>query len=400
MGSSSRRSQVKTNGPQMGNSTIEVYLEHRSVSRSRDSAFFPGDVNEETMRADENDILFTFIREEERVATRDTYEYGSHVGMPVFSCLNGIDMDRYQFMNSVRVVGVAKSHTTGDDAGPTGITEFASYIGGTFTIINNGKKLIPMQVEIIVMIYDNVHNPEMFKDLFMEQSYAGYRGGEDIRILGVAEPYAKSDSLMDTIRRFGRAEDFIVESDENLLPGAGVDEPKFGVAEKVEVMEDGLADILMMGAHLYFMFEILRANPGDRVDANLENGFVKFARRHLVALKTGITTGVAKPVAINGTTIFMESVLKGTSSTNQGITKGIYKVLTMKGGMEKLDQKIDRDNPAHQNSYHGRVAANQNGLRKFYSGLKGLVMWEREWIIGKSTKTAAPGEACDLIIRR
>lgn len=405
MGSLSRRSQVRTNGPQMANATIEVYQEHRAVKRSRDSEHFPGDINEETMRVDENDILFTFIREDHRVATRDTYEYGSHVGMPVFSCLNGIDMDRYEFMKSAKVVGVAKSHTVNDDKGPSGVTEFAAFIGGTFTIINNGTKLIPMQTEIMVMIYDKLNNPGMFKKLFEEYDYAGYRGGEDIRILGVVEPYEKSQSLVDTIRRFGKAKDYIVEADENLRGEAG--QPKFGIAEKVEVMEDGLADLLVLGAAIFATTFTgatgITADPGGQRAAAIAD-FTTYVRNQLIA--ADVAAGVAgvggnAPRRFKNALVDFRKVLKGTiTAAEEPLRHGLYRAITMKNTSERFANQTDIDTPGFDATIHGIAVNSQLGLRKLYSGLKGAVMWEREWIIGKSTKTAAPGDALDLIIRR
>jgi hypothetical protein len=71
----------------------------------------------------------------------------------------------------------------------------------------------------------------------------------------------------------------------------------------------------------------------------------------------------------------------------------------MKNKSERLAENADIV-PGFDGTYHGLVVDSQRGLRKLYAGLKGAIMWEREWVIGKSTKTAAPGDAMDLIIRR
>ena len=379
----STRRKIVTPGPMMGNVTVEVYQEPRDLHRLRTGGkYFPGSVDDMTMYMSEFELVFMFKDGSTRASIDHGNPYGSHIGYPVFSVLNGIEGDKFWLYENVDLVGVTKSHTRLNDRGTGKFSQTAAFRAGSASIIHNGMETITANTEFKVVFYDKVNDPEKFHELF--ETRRKLEGGR-VRILGVIEPYHKHDDIAMMMRYYHPHQNVGTagrpDGHRRSGPGALVG-GQYTVESIMEQVIKGSSGTLLLG---YLIGKFIDDNPTrlTREAANLKNEFKTYVQNNYNRTR-------------------LQSILDAFycqgSAVSSGLGEFVANLLFPNTGADLLVGRTD-PTPNKRSGLAFALAA-QKDSAYLYPAMKELHTWERKWVVGLAQHTTHPNGVMDIIIRR
>jgi len=378
----STRRKIITPGPMMGNVTVEVYQELRTHHRELTGGkYFPGPVDDMTMYLSEFELIFMFRDGSTRPSIDHGNPYGSHIGYPVFSVLNGIKGDKFWMYKNVDLVGVTKSHTRLNDRGTGKFTQTAAFKAGSCSIIHNGTETITANTEFKVCFYDKVHDPEKFHELF--ETRRKLEGGR-VRVQAVVEPYHKHEDIAMMLRYYHPHRN-VGTADRP----AGHKRHTFGthpvggqytVENIMEKIIKGSAGTMLLGYLLgRFMFDRTTSTTGSA--PTTRRNFKNYLARE--------GESVLKP--------FIDVLYAQGEGSDSGLGEFVAGMMFPQTAGDLLMDKGEM--PPRKSALSVAVNA-QADANYLYPSLKELHTWERKWVVGIAQQTTHPNGVMDIIIRR
>ncbi|MHA1682531.1 MAG: hypothetical protein ACTSUE_16455 [Promethearchaeota archaeon] len=376
------RRTIKTPGPMMGNVTVDVYQEsrehHREISGGK---YFPGPVDDMTMYLSEFELVFMFKDGSSRPAIGDGVTYGSHVGYPVFSVLNGINRDKFWLYNNLDLVGVTKSHTRLNDRGSGNITQTAAFRAGSCSIIHNGKEAIMANTEFKVVFYDKVNDPEDFFELFEARRK---REAGRVRVRAVIEPYKKHEDIAMMLRYY-HPHTSVGSADRpsghhratfGSHPSAG----QFTVESIIEKIIKGASGTMLLGFLIgsFIQDEPRKLDKSAAQTRSLFKNYLSGQGRAQYQRLSDVLYSEGED-SRSGLGEFVAGMMFPQAEAD--MLKDLKEMVPRKSGLEV-------------------AVASQIDANYMYRALKELHSWERKWVVGLAQQTAHPNGVMDIIIRR
>ncbi len=368
----------------MGNVTVDIYQELRTHHRTATGGdYFPGTVDDYTMYIDEFELVFMFKDGSTRPSIVHGNSFGSHIGYPSFTVLNGIDRSKFWLYANLDLIGVTKSHTRLNDRGNGKFTQTAAFKAGSCSVIHNGTDSITANTEFKVAFYDAVHDPEKFYDLF--QASHKLDAGR-VRILGVIEPYEKHDDIATMLRYYHPHKNIGPAGrdagHDRLTFGRDRSEAQFTIAAIIERIIDGSGGLLILG----FLLGSFVSDEPLRINGSAPDSRANF-KRYLRS--GGQTTASVKKL--------IDVVHAQGSDDASGIGEFVAGMIFPQTAADNLLNK--KEIPRRRSLLSVAVAA-QKEANYLYPALKELITWERKWVVGLAQQTTHPNGVMDIIIRR
>jgi hypothetical protein len=384
----STRSKIRTPGPQMANMTIDGYQPPRTLHRVKTgSKYFGGPVTDYSMRIDEFEVVLAFRNNLGSFDVNPYDQYPGHLGTESFSVLNGIEHSMYWLYNNTRVVGVSKSHTKLDDRRNGTYSQLAIHVGGTTSLMLNGRYSIIDGTEVIVRFYDRVNAPDMYDSIFHKTQFLD--AGEE-RIVAVLEPYTRYDNILDQIKY-----------NHPLLNGkedvwAGIDMEREAYAKRntmqgiVERLHKSNLNLMLFGYMILRSFEEVIENEG-----NINRAFpLDLSKMQNMIDSTFLMNDtVAKSIMLN----IMNEIID-TDDAFYDESKEFHTVLAkLLYSLAKGDQMNYQD---ESNDLLSKAWEVQKGARNAVIHQREIIMFERNFIIGTATETATQGNRLNVKLHR
>jgi hypothetical protein len=366
----------------MGNVTVDIYQENRTHHRELTGGkYFPGTVDDMTMYVNEFELVYMFKDGSTRPSIDHGNPYGSHIGYPVFSVLNGIKGDKFWLYENIDLVGVTKSHTRLNDRGTGSYSGGAAFKAGSCSIINDGTEVITANTEFKVCFYDKVHDADKFSELF--EARRKLEGGR-VRVKGVLEPYRKNDDIAMMLRYYHPHRDIGSASRPSGHKrngfGSSAKGSQFTVEAIMEKIIKGSSGTMLMG---FLLGSFINDRPGQIQSsaATTRSNFKRYlANESEGALKTLIDALYAQgPGASSGLGEFIAGMMFPQTAG---------------------DMLLDRDETAPPRSALKAAVRAQADANYLYPAMKELQTWERKWVVGIAQQTCHPNGVMDIIVRR